>query len=117
VTNLVSNAIKYSPDGGVVVVAAEEQADGAVLRVSDAGMGMTPEQVDNLFQKFYRTPDSQARGIRGTGLGLYLVKQLVEAHGGSVTVESQHGTGTTFTIKLPREVPEPALAAHGSTSL
>ncbi|MDQ3813743.1 MAG: ATP-binding protein, partial [Armatimonadota bacterium] len=106
VTNLVSNAIKYSPDGGEVTVTVEENATdsspAAVLRVQDTGMGMSPEQVSQLFQKFYRTPDAQARGIKGTGLGLYLVKRLVEAHDGQIEVESAVGQGTTFTVTLPQ---------------
>ncbi|HVF10477.1 MAG TPA: ATP-binding protein, partial [Abditibacteriaceae bacterium] len=75
----------------------------AIMSVADTGMGMTPEQVEQLFQKFYRAPDAPARRIKGTGLGLYLVKQLVEAHGGNIEVESVHGRGTTFTVSLPRE--------------
>jgi signal transduction histidine kinase/CHASE2 domain-containing sensor protein len=113
VNNLVSNAIKYSPEGGVVRVQvlvgspddsleeAGEGGDSILIHVRDEGMGMTPEQVSSLFQKFYRTPDAQQRGIKGTGLGLFLVKQLVEAHGGRITVQSQPEQGTTFSVSLP----------------
>ncbi len=102
VTNLVSNAVKYSPDGGAVTVALEESDADVVLRVADSGMGMTPEQQAHLFQRFYRTPEAQARGIQGTGLGLYLVKQLVEAHGGHIEVASEPGRGSIFTVSLPK---------------
>jgi signal transduction histidine kinase len=103
--NLISNAAKYSPDGGTVTVETVDDGDEVLLRVSDTGMGMTTEQQMNLFQKFYRTSDAQLRGIKGTGLGLYLVKQLVEAHGGHISVESVAGQGTTFTVSLPKQAP------------
>jgi signal transduction histidine kinase/CHASE2 domain-containing sensor protein len=100
--NLLSNASKYSPDGGTVTVEVEQDEEDVFLRVRDTGMGMTPEQQANLFQKFYRTRDAQLRGIKGTGLGLFLVKQLVEAHNGRIDVESAAGQGTTFTLTLPK---------------
>ncbi len=102
VTNLVSNAVKYSPDGGTVSLELHDGYDAVTLRVVDTGMGMTPEQQEHLFQKFYRTSDAQARGIKGTGLGLYLVKQLVEAHEGQIEVRSAAGQGTVFTVTLPK---------------
>lgn len=103
IVNLVSNAIKYSPEGGAVTLCLAVAAEETVrLEVADTGMGMTPEQVANLFQKFYRTPDAQSRGIKGTGLGLYLVKHLVEAHGGEIEVDSEQGHGTIFILTLPR---------------
>ena len=104
--NLISNAVKYSPDGGVVSVRVEENGDDILLRVSDTGMGMTDEQQGQLFQKFYRTKDAQSRGIKGTGLGLFLVKQLVEAHEGTIEVQSTFGKGTTFCVTLPKALAE-----------
>ncbi len=101
--NLLSNAFKYAPEGGEITLQVLAEDKAAVLRVSDSGMGMTAEQVANLFQKYYRTKDAQQRGIKGTGLGLYLVKQLVEAHGGRIEVKSQAGQGTTFSVYLPIE--------------
>jgi signal transduction histidine kinase/CHASE2 domain-containing sensor protein len=111
--NLVSNAAKYSPDGGTVTVEVEDAGEDVLLRVRDTGMGMTPDQQHNLFQKFYRTQDAQSRGIKGTGLGLFLVKQLVESHGGLIGVESEAGQGTTFTVSLPKKLP--ALEENGIT--
>jgi two-component system phosphate regulon sensor histidine kinase PhoR len=100
--NLISNAIKYSPDGGVVTLdLRSESEEKVVFSVSDTGMGMSSEQVASLFQKYYRADDAQERGIKGTGLGLYLVKQLVEAHQGIIEASSVSGRGTTFTVTLP----------------
>lgn len=100
--NLLSNAIKYSPDGGAIVVSLTEENELVQLRVRDCGMGMTREQTENLFQKFYRTPEVKTRGIKGTGLGLFLVKQLAQAHGGDISVQSEPGKGTTFCVTFPR---------------
>lgn len=105
-TNLEANAVKYSPEGGRVDVELRDADGYAEIIVRDTGMGMTPEQMTQLFQKFYRTPDAQARGIKGTGLGLFLVKQLVEAHQGTIEVESSAGQGSTFTVRLPKIHPE-----------
>ena len=103
--NLLSNAFKYSPDGGEIVLQVLAAGNEVILRVSDSGMGMSAEQISHLFEKYYRTPDAQKRNIKGTGLGLYLVKQLVEAHGGYIAVQSQVGQGTTFSVHLPLETP------------
>lgn len=103
--NLLSNAVKYSPEGGRITVRLETREKHILLKVSDTGMGMTAEQVERLFSKFYRTPDAFARGIKGTGLGLFLVRQLVQAHGGSIQVQSAPGLGTTFEILLPVNLP------------
>jgi signal transduction histidine kinase len=110
--NLVSNAVKYSPEGGRIVTSIADSANGVDIQVRDHGMGMTADQVDNLFQKFYRTPEARLRGIKGTGLGLFLVKNLIEAHRGTISVESTIGEGTTFSIHLPRRTGE--LSATGS---
>jgi signal transduction histidine kinase/CHASE2 domain-containing sensor protein len=100
--NLISNAVKYSPDGGRIFVELEGKGHAVVMRIKDSGMGMTSEQVASLFQKYYRTPDARRRGIKGTGLGLYLVHQLIEAHEGTIEVQSAPMQGTTFTITLPQ---------------
>ncbi|HEX8236634.1 MAG TPA: CHASE2 domain-containing protein [Abditibacteriaceae bacterium] len=109
VTNLVSNAVKYSPDGGTITLRLKETMKFVEISVQDTGMGMSAEQQSQLFQKYYRTPDAQARGIRGTGLGLYLVKQLVEAQAGDIVVQSKQGVGTTFIVTLPK--PPAAMSA------
>lgn len=101
--NLLSNAVKYSPDGGNITLELESQNQAVVIRVIDNGMGMSHSQVASLFQKYYRTPDARRMGIKGTGLGLYLVSQLVEAHNGTINVHSVQGQGSTFTVTLPQK--------------
>jgi signal transduction histidine kinase len=99
-SNLVDNAIKYSPEGGTITIRAARREDWLRLSVSDEGIGMTPDQKADLFRKFSRVVGSE-RNIAGTGLGLYLIKGLVEAHGGRIWVESEYGKGTVFYIELP----------------
>lgn len=99
-TNLVSNALKYSPDGGIVTVRVEQEGNDARLTVTDAGIGISAEQQLELFKPFARVLTLQ-RGISGTGLGLYITKRVVEQHGGTITLESIPGAGTTITVTLP----------------
>jgi two-component system sensor histidine kinase VicK len=110
-TNLVDNAIKYSPNGGVVHVRLARTADGDLaVSVSDQGVGIPPEHVPHLFERFYRIT-SNGRSVKGVGLGLYICRSLIEAHGGRIWVESQPGVGSTFIFTLPasREPTEDAL--------
>jgi signal transduction histidine kinase len=96
---LIDNALKYSPAGSVITLAAT-QADGLVsLSVRDQGQGLTEREQGLVFEKFYRGRYS-ASGIQGTGMGLSIAKEIAEAHGGSVSVESQFGRGSRFTITL-----------------
>lgn len=104
-TNLVSNAIKYSPNGGDVSIAGSAEDTEAVLRVTDEGIGMTEEQMGQLFQRYQRVDRDSIKGIRGTGLGLYLVRGLVEAHAGRLWVTSEPGKGSSFFVALPRRRP------------
>jgi signal transduction histidine kinase len=98
--NLLSNAVKYSPSGGTIRVAAEPRQASVLLEVSDEGIGMTPEQVSHIFDKFYRAATVQ--GVTdGTGLGMTIVKHIVEAHGGQIWVESELERGTTVYVTLP----------------
>jgi len=101
VLNLLSNAVKYSPDGGEVRLSAGREGGRAVVRVSDQGIGMTPETLGKLFTKFYRAEGHAARGIGGTGLGLALVREIATAHGGDVSARSELGRGSEFTLALP----------------
>ncbi len=100
-TNLVSNAINYSPDGGEVKIAAVSHGDYLEILVQDQGIGIEPEELPKIFDKFYRVKSPQTRQVIGTGLGLSLVKGLIEVHRGTVDVESEVGAGTTFRVKLP----------------
>jgi PAS domain S-box-containing protein len=100
-TNLTSNAIKFSPHGGTVTIGARNEATGVLLWVTDEGIGIAPEHMTALFEKFYRVDNAETRSIGGTGLGLALTKQMVNAHGGRIWVESDLGHGTTFYVTLP----------------
>lgn len=101
VTNLVDNAIKYSPGGGIVHVQLEEHAGEAVLSVSDQGIGIPAEQQEKLFERFFRARNAPSRQYGGLGLGLYITRRIVEAHGGRIGVHSQQGEGSTFFVRLP----------------
>jgi PAS domain S-box-containing protein len=101
-TNLVSNALKYSPDGGEVRLAVDRLDGHAVIAVSDQGIGISFEDQARLFQPFARS-DAVRGTVSGSGLGLHISRQIVEQHGGMITVESEPGRGSTFTIKLPCE--------------
>ncbi|MCC7495224.1 MAG: GAF domain-containing protein [Fimbriimonadaceae bacterium] len=104
-TNLLNNAMKYSPRGTTVTIRLRRDGELVVLRVEDCGYGIAPEDIPHLFQQYGRLQDAQARRIPGTGLGLYLVKHLVEAHGGRITVESELGKGSAFTLTWPARRP------------
>lgn len=100
VVNLVENALKYSDSD--VDISVRRTADGDVaLAVRDAGRGIAPDAIGGLFQKFHRLPEAEEGDVPGTGLGLYIVRALVEAHGGTVGVVSTVGRGSTFTVTLP----------------
>ena len=102
-TNLVSNAVKYSPEGGTIWVGGRSDQAGVTLYVADQGIGIAPEDQDRIFDRFYRVDSGLRRRTEGTGLGLYLVKAIVEAHGGRVWVESMPGRGSIFMFTLPRK--------------
>ena len=102
-TNLVSNAIKYTPEGGTVHIKTCVEGDYVKTVVQDTGIGISEEDVPRIFDKFSRVKSEKTRGIVGTGLGLSIVKNIVEAHLGSIAVESEEGKGTAFTVLLPRE--------------
>jgi signal transduction histidine kinase len=99
--NLVSNAIKFTPRGGQVAIRAAGEGEYAVLAVTDTGIGIQREDRDHLFERMYRTREVERRHIQGTGLGLTIVKAIVDAHGGSIAVDSDLGRGTTFRVELP----------------
>ena len=102
--NLQTNAIKYTPCGGEVRVRVEDLGRQARVSVADQGIGIAPAALLRLFGRFYRTEAAAASGATGLGVGLYIAKSLVEAHGGQIWVESGgEGHGTTFTFTLPYE--------------
>lgn len=100
-SNLISNAVKYTPAGGRVRVALEEKDGWAIGTVEDSGIGIPPQDLGRIFEEFYRTPQAKEVAPRGTGLGLPLVQQILEAHGGSITVESEVGRGSRFVFRMP----------------
>lgn len=101
VRNLVDNAIKYTLEPGKVEVSARAEDDELVISVSDTGIGIPHGEVDRIFDRFYRVDKARSRRLGGTGLGLAIVKDIVESHGGRVTVESELGRGSVFTVRLP----------------
>lgn len=100
-SNLVSNAVKYSPDGGLIRIGGWAEEHTAIVYVADQGIGIPPEEHQRIFQRFYRIDNRLRRETQGTGLGLYLTKSIVEAHGGRIWVESQVGRGSRFFFTLP----------------
>jgi PAS domain S-box-containing protein len=113
--NLIENAVKYSPGGGRIEVGLN--ARGAVVRffVKDKGLGIPPEEQERIFDKFYRLDPDMARGVGGTGLGLYICSELVTRMGGRIWVESQEGEGSTFSFELPSEAAAPSRTTAAGT--
>jgi two-component system phosphate regulon sensor histidine kinase PhoR len=101
-TNLIHNAVKYTPEGGAVQVTLSSQSGYLRIQVADNGLGIAPEDLPRIFDKFFRVKNEKTRQIVGTGLGLPIVKRIVEAHLGYLEVESQINQGTTFTVLLPQ---------------
>lgn len=100
VYNLLSNAMKFTPEGGTISVRLKSERDRCILQVQDTGIGIVKEQIPHLFERFRQAEGSANRSYEGSGLGLALVKELVELHGGQVTLESVYGQGTTFSLWL-----------------
>ena len=111
--NLLSNATKYTPDGGTIAVTFKQTGERILATVQDSGCGIAPQDLPNLFQEFYRAGNPINETVRGTGLGLALVKRIVEAHHGQIAVSSQVGKGTTVTVTLPAEPSNSAASPHG----
>jgi two-component system, OmpR family, phosphate regulon sensor histidine kinase PhoR len=99
--NLVDNAVKYGGDGGEVSVRLRRAPGAVALAIGDRGAGIAPEELRRIFERFYRASGARSRNVRGSGIGLALVKHIAEAHGGRVEVDSQPGRGSTFTVYLP----------------
>jgi two-component system sensor histidine kinase SenX3 len=105
VGNLVANAVAYSPSGSTVVVAAKSGESTVDISVTDQGIGIPADEIDRIFERFYRVDPARHRSTGGTGLGLSIVKHVAASHGGDVRVWSVEGQGSTFTLTLPRKVP------------
>jgi two-component system, OmpR family, phosphate regulon sensor histidine kinase PhoR len=101
ITNILSNAIKYNIDRGEITVSLKTSPNYLIIKIADNGIGMKPEEKANLFQEFYRAKNEKTRSISGTGLGLNIVKRIVESYSGKIEVDSEFGKGTAFTILFP----------------
>ncbi|MCW3051171.1 MAG: domain S-box [Chthonomonadales bacterium] len=101
IVNLIDNTLKYTPSGGKARITAEDMTKQVAIHVSDTGIGIMPQDLPRIFERFYRVDKARSRQSGGTGLGLSIVKHIVEAHGGQVTVKSEYGHGSTFTFTLP----------------
>lgn len=115
ITNLIDNAIKYTPAGGQVRVSVRNAQGEPVIEVIDNGPGMAPHEIPTLFEKFRRR--RQSSSVDGTGLGLFIVKAIIDAHGGTVTMQSQPGAGTTVSLTLPRIARATVESAHPNVVL
>lgn len=104
--NLAQNAIRYTPANGQVIFSWRKEDSNALISVQDTGIGIAPEDLPHIFERFYRADKARPRSGGGTGLGLAIVKWIVESHGGKISVESSPGVGTTFTVHLPPHPPK-----------
>src|SRR5205085_4706465 len=116
VDNLLSNALRYTDAGGVVRLRADRRGQDAVLEVSDTGIGIAPDELPRIFDRFWRSDRSRSRATGGSGIGLAVVRELVEAHHGRVEMRSELGHGTTARVVLPAGVsavaPPPGIPAR-----
>jgi signal transduction histidine kinase len=103
--NIADNAVKYSPDGGLIVIKGEVRPADVVVSVADQGIGISSEDLIPLFEKYFRVRSASTLHVAGTGLGLPIARAIVEAHGGRIWVESKAGEGTTILFSLPRQRP------------
>jgi two-component system phosphate regulon sensor histidine kinase PhoR len=99
--NLVDNAVKYSPEGGRVELRVRSENGSCQIEVADEGLGIPPDEHERIFEKFYRLDPQQTQGVGGSGLGLYICRELVERMNGRLNVESEPGKGSRFTVELP----------------
>jgi two-component system phosphate regulon sensor histidine kinase PhoR len=113
IRKLVDNAVKYSPPGGTVVVRGRSDPESGTLEVEDSGIGIAPEHIPRIFDKFYMVDGGLARRRRGAGVGLYMAREIVRLHKGEIQVRSRPGEGTVFSVRLPRGISGPrAPEAH-----
>jgi signal transduction histidine kinase len=100
-SNLIENAIKYSPENSKVLISSEEKDGKILIQVADQGVGIPQQDLEHVFMKFFRSASAKSSAVKGSGLGLYLAKYFVELHKGHIFVESTPGQGSTFTVELP----------------
>ena len=107
ITNLLFNAVKYTPENKTVHLEAKGHDDHIQIDFSDTGIGIPADEIEHVFDEFFRATNAQKSEKDGTGLGLSIVKQIVERHGGKISVTSQEGQGSTFTVTLPKDSSTP----------
>ena len=100
-TNILDNATRHTPEGGTIILSAKQTGDQVELSVQDSGPGLPPEDIDRIFERFYRADSSRQREDGGSGLGLAIAKSIVQAHNGQLSAESEAGKGLKITIALP----------------
>jgi signal transduction histidine kinase len=110
--NLIENAIKYSPGAGTIEVTLEAVDTNVRFAIRDSGPGIPKSEQQRIFERFYRLPPEATRGVRGTGLGLYICQELVQRVDGHIWVESDGSSGSTFVVEIPQEATVPAVVAH-----
>lgn len=101
ILNIVSNAVRYTPEGGRIVISAKKAEDKVDIKVEDNGIGVPEEDLPHIFERFYRVDKARSRSMGGTGLGLAISREIVVRHGGTITIQSQLGRGTAVTVTLP----------------
>jgi len=107
ITNLLFNAIKYTPENKTVHIEVKNLGDNVQIDISDTGIGIPADELSNVFEEFFRASNAKSKEKDGTGLGLSIVKQIIERHGGQISVQSQQDQGSTFTVSLPKNRPTP----------
>jgi two-component system phosphate regulon sensor histidine kinase PhoR len=100
--NLLDNAIKYTPENGLIRISTKEEGDTVTISVTDTGVGIGAKHLPRIFERFYRVDPARSRSEQSTGLGLSIVKHIIQLHGGEVAVQSTPGAGSTFSITLPK---------------
>ena len=103
VSNIISNAINYSCENGTIRISVEDTDTDSVIIIEDNGIGISPDDLGHIFERFYRADRSRARRTGGAGIGLTIARAIIQAHGGNITAESREGEGSKFTLSLPKQ--------------
>ena len=114
--NILANAVKYTPDGGEIGITAKAEPNFVAITVKDNGMGIPKEDQPRIFERFYRVEKARTSDTGGTGLGLAIAKEIVDAHGGSISLESEPGKGTTVCVRLPYNAKLPSESGMETTT-
>ena len=99
--NLVDNAVKFTPEGGYIEVSSKSDAEKVIVKIRNSGKGVPSEEIDKIFERFYKIDKSRSYDVKGAGMGLYIVKTIIELHGGQITARSEVGEYTEFIFQLP----------------